>query len=725
MTPTLRGKIAGLSCSACAAAAKKVICALPGVEDVLISGVSGDAVVHGEVEKEAIARAVAKAGYSWHDPVASPSAPHDHPQIKNPHFQMAVAWVGALLGFVAFRHSVPFGDLGVMGTLLIVLGVAGRDLLAEFWTTLRTRNFNMETLIGIGITGAVGHHAVAVISTIKGTPLDGMGREGLLLFAIYISGQYLEELLKGRADRAVKGLLELSPPLAVVRSSSGEERETPLEEIGVGDIVVVLPGGTIPLDGEVIDGEGEVDESLVTGESLPVRRIVGDKVIGGTQNGSGCLIIRVESSGADGYLSQLARMVGEASATRVPIQGLADRIVAVFVPIVLAFAAGAALLWALAPESMATIRSTLADPLGLSPDPMAWWLVSLAVLVVSCPCPLGIATPLALFVGAGRGARAGVIIREGRGIQALKDCKTLIIDKTGTLTLGRPQVGAVLPADGIDKKSVLTMAMAVEAGSEHPLARAILRHGAKEGLKVPTAKAFQAIAGEGMEAMLDGVQLRVGRPKWLGKEAESLADSLPPQQSAVGIQKGGQLLGVMGLEDILREEAEETVGTLQEMGLEVIVASGDRPEVVRRAAEAAGISEWHGAMRPEEKVALVKKLEREGRLSVFAGDGLNDAPALAASHVGVAMGTGTDLAKEAGDLILAQGDLRALVRAVNLSRVTFRIVGQNLAWAGAYNLIAIPLAFIGILHPAVAQAAMAASDIIVIANSLRLQKAKI
>lgn len=679
--------------------------------------INGEASVRGadplEVEVEA---AVSRAGYGW---LRAERAGADEP-LAVPMRDLVVAWLAAAGGFLV-RGALA--DWAVLALLAGVLALVGREFLAAFWTTIRTRHYSMETLIGVGVSGAFGHQVAALVLTASGQPMHGMGKEGLLLFAIYLTGQHLETRLRARADAAVEGLLELAPPVALLMTDSGKE-ERPLASVAKGDVVVVLPGAAVPLDGVVLEGSSEVDESLVTGEADPVRRGPGDRVVGGTTNGSGRLVVEVAAAGGEGYLARLSRMVEDASAEKIPVRDLADRIVAVFVPVVLWAAAGAAVLWAAWPEGMDRARLAVAGPLGLGGEAMAWWLVALAVLVVSCPCPLGIAVPLALFIGAGRGARAGVVIRSGQGLQDLRLCDTLVVDKTGTLTHGRPDVSAIVPAPEVDEDDLLAVAAAVEEGSEHPLGRAIRRAAAERGGRLE-ASGWETVAGLGISSTVAGEAARAGKPAWIGETAEALAASLPSTATPVAVEKSGVLLGVIGLEDTLRPEAPGAVSDLKRLGLRVVVASGDREGPVRAMAEAAGADSWHAALAPEEKVALVSGLQGEGRQVLFAGDGLNDGPALAAARVGVAMGTGTDLAKEAGDLVLAGGDLGAISRAVRLSRATFSVVGQNLFWAAAYNLVAIPLAFIGILHPAAAQAAMVGSDVIVIANSLRLQAARL
>jgi Cu+-exporting ATPase len=548
-------------------------------------------------------------------------------------------------------------------------------------------------------------------------------------------GRYLEARARGRASAAIRALMELAPRTArVIRD--GAEQDLAVEEVVPGDLVRVRPGEKVPVDGDVVDGRSTVDEAMLTGESLPVTKEPGDRVVGATLNRTGAFTMRARRVGRDTVLAQIVRMVEAAQGSKAPIQALADRVSAVFVPIVLGLAAVTALAWGL-----------------FGPPPALLFAASatIAVLVIACPCAMGLATPTAIMVGTAKAAEHGILVKSALALERLHRVRTVILDKTGTLTRGHPEVTDVLPQDGTTTAEVLALAAAVERGSEHPLAEAIVARAASEGLAVPVAEAFLALPGHGVEARVERRAVLLGHARLmdsrgvelhgLDKEAERLEAE---GKTAVFVAADGEVRGLVAVADVLRPEAPATVAALRRLGLEVVMLTGDARRTAEAIARQAGVAHVAAEVKPEDKAAQVARFQAEGRLVAMVGDGINDAPALAQADVGLAIGSGTDVALEAADVTLLAGDLRSIPTAIALSRATLRVIRQNLAWAFGYNLALLPVAAgvlypvfgsggvpaalrpvlgdSGLLSPILAGAAMALSSVSVVANSLRLRR---
>ncbi|HEV2058720.1 MAG TPA: copper-translocating P-type ATPase, partial [Solirubrobacteraceae bacterium] len=533
-----------------------------------------------------------------------------------------------------------------------------------------------------------------------------------LLMAFILLGRYFEARAKSRASSAIRSLLELGAREARV-VVDGEEQTVPVESVKAGMLVRVRPGEKIPVDGVVVEGASAVDESMLTGESVPVEKSSADQVAGATINASGALLVRATAVGRDTALAQIVRLVEQAQAAKAPVQRLVDRVAAVFVPTVLAIAAATFAVWWLAVG-----------------DPAAGLLASVAVLIIACPCALGLATPTALMVGAGRGAALGVLIKGGDVLQRSRKVDTVVFDKTGTLTRGQMALTDVRAADGDDEGQVLAIVAAAEALSEHPIAAAVVAGARDRRLAFPDVADFLAVAGRGVRANVAERTVSVGRRAFMADEQLALPPAL--KTAAAELESNGRtaIFGgwegsvrlVAGVADTVKDEAAETVAALHELGLQTAMITGDNARTAQAIADAVGIDRVIAEVMPADKADEIRRLQDEGRIVAMVGDGVNDAPALVQADLGIAIGTGTDVAIESSDLTLISGDLRGVVTSIRLARQTFRVILQNLGWAFGYNTAMIPLAAAGLLHPILAGAAMALSSVSVVSNSLRLRR---
>jgi Cu+-exporting ATPase len=576
---------------------------------------------------------------------------------------------------------------------------AGWPIFARAWASLRNRSLNMFTLIGAGSGVAYGFSVVALAAP----SLRRIGfyfEPAAVIVTLVLLGQVLELRARSQTSGAIKALLGLAPKTARVIRPGGIEEDVALELVHPGDVLRVRPGERVPVDGVVIDGLSSVDESMITGEPIPVEKTKGARVTGGTMNGTGAFAMRAERVGAETVLARIVQMVSEAQRSRAPIQRLADRVSAVFVPAVIGAAIVTFVVWAI-----------------FGPQPrLAYGLVNaVAVLIIACPCALGLATPMSIMVGTGRGATAGVLIRNAEALEGLEKVDTLVVDKTGTLTEGKPKLTAA-PND-----EVLRLAASVERLSEHPLAAAIVAGAAARNLTLANAVDFRSDTGRGVTATVDGHQVFVGRP--------SSSNGSGSGQTLVGVTVDGQPAGMLELADPIKATASEAIARLHQDGLRIVMLTGDNQSAAEVAARALGIDEVHAQVLPDGKAEVIAKLQAQGRVVAMAGDGINDAPALARADVGIAMGSGTDVAMESAAITLVKGDLRGIVRARALSKATMRNIRQNLFFAFVYNVIGVPLAagvlypFFGVLlSPIIASAAMTFSSVSVISNALRLRK---
>jgi Cu+-exporting ATPase len=607
---------------------------------------------------------------------------------------------------------------------------AGATFFARAWASVVNRSPNMFTLIALGTGTAYGYSVMATLAPgLFPTAMRSHGGEvgvyfevSAVITVLVLLGQVLELRARSRTSGAIRALLGLVPTTARVVREDGREEDVSLDHIGVGDRLRVRPGERIPVDGVVLEGRSAVDESMITGEPLPAATGPGDRVTGGTVNGAGAFAMRAERVGRDTLLARIVRQVGEAQRSRAPIQRLADRVAAYFVPAVVTVAVLSAFAWGT-----------------MGPEPrLAYALVTaVAVLIIACPCALGLATPMSIMVGTGRGATAGVLIKHAEALEVLERVDTLVVDKTGTLTEGRPRLARVVALPPHEEAGLLRLAASLERGSEHPLADAVVAAARERGLALEEAAEFRVVPGQGVSGRIGGHRVALGNatlmaelgvsPAQLSEQAEALRRE---GQTAVLLVVDDRLAGLVAVADPIKDSTPEALRWLREDGLRVVMVTGDSRTTAEAVGRTLGIDHVEAEVLPDQKTAIVKRLQAEGRAVAMAGDGINDAPALAQAHVGIAMGTGTDVAMESADITLVKGDLRGIARARRLSRATMRNIRQNLFFAFVYNVLGVPLAA-GVLYPVlglllspmVASAAMTFSSVSVIANALRLRRA--
>ena len=597
------------------------------------------------------------------------------------------------------------------------------------WQSVRTWNLNMFTLIALGVSVAWVYSVVALlfpqlfppIMRMEGGLVHVYFEAAAVITALVLLGQVLELRARSRTNAAIKMLLGLAPNTARIVRKDGTEEDIPLEQVQPGDTLRVRPGEKVPVDGTVSDGQSNVDESMVTGEPIPVAKSAGDKLIGATVNGTGSLLMRAEKVGADTLLAQIVHMVANAQRSRAPIQKLADAVAGYFVPAVVSAAVVAFIVWWV-----------------WGPEPRLAHAVvnAVAVLIIACPCALGLATPIAIMVGTGRGAMAGVLIKNAEALEIMEKVDTLVVDKTGTLTEGKPKLIAVQAETGFTEDDMLRITASLERASEHPLAEAIVKGAEEKGIDLVKANDFQSVTGKGVTGQVDGHTVAAGNVKLLeslGISVGSLSQQADKQraegQTVMLIAIDGKAAGLIGVADPIKDSTAEAIRDLHAEGIRIVMITGDSQTTAKAVAGKLGIDQVHAEVLPEQKAELIKQLQAEGRIVAMAGDGINDAPALAQAQVGIAMGTGTDVAIESAGITLVKGDLRGIVRARRLSRATMSNIRQNLFFAFIYNTAGVPIAagvlypFFGILlSPIIAAAAMSFSSVSVIGNSLRLRR---
>jgi Cu+-exporting ATPase len=604
----------------------------------------------------------------------------------------------------------------------------GWPFFVRAWQSLKTRNLNMFTLIGFGVAIAYLFSVVATLAPdlFPAAFRDHSGRVGVyfeaaaVITTLVLLGQVLELKARGSTSSALRALLELAPPSAVKIFGTGDEREVQLDQLSEGDRLRVRPGDKVPVDGEIEEGSSNIDESMISGEPLPVAKEAGDTVIGGTVNQTGGFVMRATGVGKDTMLAKIVQMVAEAQRSRAPIQRLADQVASWFVPAVVFVAVITFIVWTI-----------------WGPAPaLAYALVNaIAVLIIACPCALGLATPMSIMTGTGKGAQHGILIRNAEALETLEKIDTIVVDKTGTLTMGKPELVNARPRDGIDEGELLSSAAAVEMGSEHPLANAIVEGARVRGAAPAEAKALKSVTGEGVQAKVGDRQVAIGNEKmmrrvgvdddaWLASAEEGRRRG----QTVMFVAFDSSPAGLLAVADPIKPTSAAAIGALHERGIRVVMLTGDSRATAEAVAKEMGIDEVHANVSPEDKHRKVEELKSSGRRVAMAGDGINDAPALAASDVGIAMGTGTDVAIESAGVTLVRGDLVGVVQAIVLSRATMRNIRQNLFFAFAYNTLGIPVAagvlypFFGLLlNPMIAAAAMSLSSVSVIGNALRLR----
>ena len=745
-TETVILPIGGMTCASCAGHVEKALSKVSGVTEVNVNLATEKATVTfvpGVAGLADFKRAVVESGYEvleMADAGATEAEQEDEAErkMRDARFRMRVSWTFTapiilwmlveMIWGVAWPNETIF-NLGMIVLSLPVLFWVGRRTYRSGFTAVIHGYANMDTLIALG-TG---------VSLLTGPawflfPVANYAGVSAMIMAFHLTGRYIEETAKGKASQAIRKLLELGAKTARVLQD-GREVEVPIEEVQAGDVMVIRPGEKVPTDAIVVEGESALDESMATGESMPVNKRPGDELIGATVNQEGLLKAEATRVGKDTFLAQVIKMVEEAQGSKVPIQEFADRITSVFVPVIIGIAVLTLLAWVLG--------SGLMQPLVQAGSFLPWVnpnlgvvtlaIVSMvAVLVIACPCALGLATPTALMVGSGIGAEHGILIRSGEAIQTFKDVRVVVFDKTGTITKGKPEVTDVVVGEGFDEGSVLRAAASVERGSEHPLGRSIVERAEARELSLAEPQSFQAVRGKGVSAMIDGVEVLVGSRRLMrehGVDPDPLEEVMvrleEEAKTAMLVAVGGVLAGVVAVADTLKEDSADAIRELHRMGLQTVMITGDNQRTGKAIARRVGIDHVLAEVLPDGKVAEVQKLQEQYGLVAFVGDGINDAPALKQANVGIAIGTGTDIAIEASDVTLVRGQLTGVVESVNLSRATFRKIKQNLFWAFFYNVVMIPLAIVGWMHPVLAEVAMATSSITVVTNANTLRRVEI
>jgi P-type Cu+ transporter len=773
--------VSGMTCAACQAGVQKALQRTPGVVDASVNLMMGNAAVTydpGVTSPETLVETIRDTGYGAEIPHPERTAfaeqeERDRAQAREFSELRRKAIVSGALGAVAMLLSMPLMvagayqvhdgpvadpfmrwamnsmspalervfpwlyriDPAVLSWTLLVLtaGVmawAGRHFYSRAWISFRHRTADMNTLIAVGTGAAFLYSVVATVAPglylRNGLAPDVYYEAVVIIIALILTGNALEARAKSRTATALRALISLQPKTARVLRAD-QEMDIPVEDVRQGDVVIVRPGERVPVDGEVIAGSSAVDESMLTGESIPVEKGPGDRVIGGTINRTGAFRFRATTLGEDSMLARIVQLLREAQGSRAPIQRLADRISAVFVPVVIALAAVTFAIWFMAGTGPSALGQAFA--------------AAVAVLIIACPCAMGLAVPTAVMVATGKGAELGVLIKGGEALQRAGDVTHVVLDKTGTVTEGRPAVTNVVLVPGTPwaEDEILRLVASLEASSEHPLADAIVRHARERGLALSAPQAFESVTGRGATGIVDGTDLVVGNPALMADWAVHIdplrdaAERLAAEgKTPMYVSLDGALAGLIAVADPIKPTSRAAIDRLGRMGLHVVLLTGDNQRTADAVARQAGIERVVAGVHPEGKVEEVRRLQSEGAVVAMVGDGINDAPALAQADVGIAIGSGTDIAVEASDVTLMRSDLAGVAMAIALSRRTMRTMKQNLFWAFIYNVIGIPVAagalypaFGILLSPILASAAMAFSSVSVVTNSLRLRRARV
>jgi len=727
-------QVGGMHCASCALIIDKSLKKVEGIEESNVNFSTSKATIafdENKVKEDALISVINKAGYSA--TLITPGVDVEKQKklekqeidsIRNNFFlSLVFAFPAFIIGMVLMQIGieVPYAPFILFLLATPVQFIVGRQFYAGAWAALRNKTASMDTLIAVGTTAA---YALSVYNLLFNPTAGQYFETSAILITLVVFGKWLEAIAKSRTSEAIKKLMNLSPKNALV-IRNGKEVIVPVEGLVVGDFIIVKPGERIPVDGVIVEGHSSIDESMITGESIPVEKKIGDEVVGGTINKHGSFTFRATKIGENTTLAHIIKLIDEAQGRKAPIQRYADQISGVFVPIVILMAIVTFSVW----------YFILNAPLAFS------LLTSIAVLVIACPCALGLATPTSIMVGTGVGAKYGILIKGGDALEMAHKLKYIIFDKTGTITKGVPEVTDLIVIDNkISEKKLLEIAASIEKASEHPLADAIIAKSLERKLKLVQPKNFKAIPGHGIQAMLNGKKYFIGNTKLMAREGINVANARAQMKNVeeqgktvMLLAESKKLIGMIAAADAIKETSKEAVTALQKLGLEVYMITGDNERTARAIAAQAGITNIFAEVLPEDKSNYVKKLQQNGKYKVaMVGDGINDAPALAQADIGIAMGSGTDVAMETGNIVLMQNNLTDVPKAIKLSKATIAKIKQNMFWALFYNTVAIPIAagvfyysFGILLSPIIAGGAMALSSVSVVTNSLLLKRIKL
>ena len=728
--------VEGMTCASCVARVEKAMGKVKSIEDLNVNLATEEVTFSldpGHVDLKEVAKVVEDSGYVLHLPSGDKDENRqtamDELHIANYEklkrdfiFSLSLALpvmlIGMLSMFSGVRSRIPLSvetldKLQLIAASMVLFG-PGKRFFTGAWKAARHFTADMNTLVAVGTGAAYVYSTTAVLFPqwlgIAGH-VDVYFDTATTIITLILLGKLLEARAKSRTTEAIASLLDLRPATAIIMRE-GREIEIPAEEVKNGDILVVRPGGRIPVDGLIVSGSSAIDESMVTGESLPVERVQGDKVIGGTINTTGRIVFDATAVGDETVIARIVELVRQAQGSKAPIQAFADRVASIFVPVVITIAVITFILW-----------FALGD-IGFTPSMINF----IAVLIIACPCALGLATPTAIMVGTGTGASNGILIRNAQSLEMAHSVQTVVFDKTGTVTMGTPALTDIVALNGHDQGKLLAWAAAAENGSEHPLGRAVVNYALEQGITPAGVNQFSSIPGQGVTAHIDGVNVHVGNRAFMttlgidtvdaDKQVEAFAVS---GKTSVYVAAENSLAGILSLADSVQPGARDAIARLKSMGIDVLMLTGDNQKVADAVAAQVGIEQVRAGVLPADKAAAIIAAQKDGRRVAMVGDGVNDAPALAQADVGIAIGSGTDVAIETADITLMHGNLSGVASAIMLSRKTMGTIRQNLFWAFIYNVVGIPLAALGLLNPMIAAGAMAMSSVSVVTNSLRLR----
>ena len=723
-------KISGMHCAGCVGSVEGALRKVDGVEEAIVNLTLEKATISGSVDSENLLSAVEKTGYGAEllksEAFLDLQVKIDE-KVETAFSQMKIAWGFTIPAMIWMGIHMISGktwlsmegmELGIFILSALVCFIPGRVTLMSAWKSAIHLSPNMDVLIALGSLAALSTGIIKSYIEIH----SFAGVAGMIM-SFHLTGRYIETKARGRSSEAIQKLMSLGAKQATVLNMENNEVQINVQSLIVGQIVIVRAGEVIPTDGIIKEGCATIDESIVTGESVPVTKNIGDDVIGGTICANSTIKVEVTKIGSETFLAKVIQMVEHAQTTKVPIQVFADRIVAIFVPVILGLAISTFFVWNFFPTQMKQLAQIFSEffpwiNLDLSPTGMAIY-AAIAVLVIACPCALGLATPTALMVGTGLGAENGILIRDGAAIQKLNEVNLILFDKTGTLTNGKPIVKKVHQISNIIENDLIRMAASLEKESTHPLANAIVKLAEENELELDSVSEIKVMPGKGISGKYGSATLKVGSASFIDYTTELAMAGTP-----VFLSLNDECIAIFEIEDAVRSDSADTISSLKSAGYKCVLVTGDKKEIADTLSIQLNIDHVHAEVLPDEKANIVNSYQSEGFVVAMVGDGINDAPAIAQADVGIAMGSGTDIAIETGEIILAKSDLSAVLRATELANATFNTIKQNLFWAFIYNIVAIPLAFAGLLHPVIAEVAMALSSISVVGNSNRLKSIK-